>query len=89
MGKGENMFIDINSVQEFINLGLRQTALSELETKKAIASQLEDSRDWLNNQAEKTVDYDQKAQLLKEATAADRELSAIRKEISKLETNNE
>ena len=83
------MTIDVNLIREFVNLGLQATDLSEVGRLKAIERQLEDSIDWLKDRAKAESDVDKKSQLLKEVTAAERELMTVQNKITKLETTNE
>lgn len=87
--EGETMTIDFNTINDFLFSARYVTERTELEKARQTASQLAHSIYWLQYEAGKEKNDQIKSDMLKEITAAERELVRINKNIQTLETINE
>ena len=76
-----------DTLEAFLMPLIRESRESEVTKARQIVDQLNSSIDWLKFEASKQTDYQEKAQLRKEITAAEWERDRLSKEINKV--NNE
>lgn len=89
IGEGEIMTIDLSTIDDFLFSMTYASKKTELDKAKDIADQITSSIAWLKYQATKEQDLYKKSDILKEVTAAERELDRINLNITKTEKNNE
>jgi predicted nucleic acid-binding Zn-ribbon protein len=85
--KGKSMTLDLNVIDDLVFAMTYSEKETEIKKVENQISQLESSIDWLKSLANKQKDHQKKTTILQEVIAAERELLTLRKQISKVETD--